>query len=65
MNEFKDAVSGIKWLDTDENNQLFGTVGNPGPLFQNFGVVVDVLKRNRPSAYPAKASDYLIRTFLH
>jgi NitT/TauT family transport system substrate-binding protein len=53
INEFKDTVSGIKWLDLDDNKRLFGTKEAPGPLVHNFGVVVDVLKRNRPSVYPS------------
>ncbi len=65
LNEFKDAVSGINWLDLDENRKLFGTNETPGPLVQNFGVVVEVLKRNRPSAYPAKAATYLIGDFIN
>jgi len=65
LDEFKDAVSGIKWLDLDDNKRLFGTKDAPGPLFKNFGIVVDVLKRNRSSAYPAKASNYLIRDFVN
>jgi hypothetical protein len=64
INEFKDTVSGIKWLDLDDNKRLFGTKEAPGPLVQNFGVVVDVLKRNRPSVYPSKAANYLDRDFI-
>jgi NitT/TauT family transport system substrate-binding protein len=63
--EFKDAAGGVKWLDLDENKQLFGTKQTPGPLFANFGVVVDVLKRNRPGTFPARASNYLVRDFVN
>lgn len=64
VNEFKDIASGVRWLDLDENRQLYGTPATPGPLFSNFGVVVDVLRRNRPEVFKAESSHYLIREFI-
>lgn len=64
VGEFKDVVSGIRWLDVEENRRLFGTRESPGSLFQNFGTVVDVLQHNRPQVHASKAKDYLVRDFL-
>jgi NitT/TauT family transport system substrate-binding protein len=62
--EFKDIAAGVKWLDVDDNHRLFGTAKEPGPLYSNFAVVRDVLKRNRPSVYDAQAEDHLTRDFV-
>jgi NitT/TauT family transport system substrate-binding protein len=62
LSDFKDAVGGIRWLDLPQNQELFGTSDSPGPLFKNFGVVDDVLRRNRADVFPAKAQDYLDRS---
>lgn len=64
VKEFKDIASGVKWLDLKENRLLFGTEQDPGPLYKNFELVGDVLRRNRPSVYRAKSKDYLTRTFV-
>jgi NitT/TauT family transport system substrate-binding protein len=64
VNDFKDTVSGIHWLDLPQNRALFGTANAPGALFKNFDVVDDVLRRNRPDVFPAKAQDYLDRSEL-
>lgn len=63
VNDFKDTVGGIRWLDLSENHVLYGTATSPGPLFTNFGVVDDVLRRNRPDVFPVKAGDYLVRKY--
>jgi NitT/TauT family transport system substrate-binding protein len=64
INEFKDTVGGIRWLDRPQNMALFGTEATPGPLYKNFSIVGDVLRRNRPEVYQAKTEDYLVRTFI-
>ena len=64
VDEFKDIVSGIKWLDLEENRELFGTADAPGPLFANFVVVRGVLQRNRPEVYNALAEEHLSREFI-
>ena len=64
VEEFRDTVGGIRWLDLPENQALFGTDQAPGPLYDNFGVVVDVLRHNRADVFQATAGDYLIRTFI-
>ena len=35
VTEFKDTVSGIRWLDFDDNRRLFGTKEAPGSLAQS------------------------------
>lgn len=64
VDKFKDAAGGVRWLNLKDNQRLFGTKSTPGPLFKSFGVVREVLKRNRPQVYPSKADDYLLRTFI-
>jgi len=64
VDEFKDAAGGVKWLSAEDNKALFGTKQAPGPLFGSFGVVVDVLKKNRPAVYPAEAVNFLILDFV-
>lgn len=62
--EFKDIASGVRWLDVEDNRRLFGTTEAPGPLFSNFAIVVDVLRRNRSDVFNANAEQYLIRDFI-
>ena len=62
--EFKDIASGVRWLDLEENKRLYGTPQAPGPLFSNFGSVVEVLQRNRPGVFNAAADQYLVRDFI-
>jgi NitT/TauT family transport system substrate-binding protein len=64
VNEFKDAVGGIRWLDLESNRKLFGTSDKPGPLYSNFSVVRDVLKRNRSEVYDAQAEQHITREFV-
>ena len=64
VSDFKDVVSGIKWLDIAENRRLFGTDYNPGSLYKNFVVVRDVLRHNRSDVYESKAEDHLTRAFI-
>lgn len=64
VNDFKDVVSGIKWLDLQENRRLFGTDGAPGSLYKNFTVVGDVLRRHRPDVYTATTEEHLGRAFI-
>jgi len=63
LSDFKDSVAGIRWLDATDNRALFGTATNPGPLFANFAVVDDVLRRNRADVFVVKPEEYLIRTY--
>lgn len=62
--DFKDTVGGIVWTDLPDNQRLFGTDSNPGPLYKNFTVVRDVLRRNRSEVYEAKPEDHLTRSFV-
>lgn len=64
VSDFKDTVSGIVWTDLSDNQRLFGTDANPGPLYKNFTVVNDVLRRNRSEVYEAKPKDHLTRSFV-
>lgn len=64
VDEFKDIVSGIKWLDLEENKTLFGVDGADGPLYDSFDVVRDVLKRHREDVYDAKRDDHLTREMI-
>lgn len=64
VNEFRDVVSGIRWLDLQDNQRLFGTDADPGPLYKNFTIVNDVLRRNRPEVFQAKPDDHLSRKFI-
>jgi NitT/TauT family transport system substrate-binding protein len=64
VNEFKDVVGGIRWLDFQDNQQLFGTDQAPGPLYKNFTIVNDVLRRNRSDVFQAKPEEHLSRTFI-
>ena len=64
VNDFKDTVGGIRWLDLPENRRLFGTDATPGPLYKNFVVVGDVLRGNRPEVFRAKPEDHLTRSFI-
>lgn len=64
VNDFKDVVSGIRWLDLQENRRLFGTDDAPGSLYNNFTVIGDVLRRQRPDVYTAKTEDHLGRAFI-
>lgn len=64
VNDFKDVVGGIRWLDLPENHRLFGTDDAPGSLYKNFAVVGDVLRRHRPDVYAAKTEDHLSRAFV-
>lgn len=64
VDEFKDIASGVRWLDLEENKRLYGTPQAPGPLFSNFGLVVEVLQRNRPGVFNAAADQYLVRDFI-
>jgi NitT/TauT family transport system substrate-binding protein len=64
VNDFKDTVGGIRWLDLPENRRLFGTDAAPGPLYKNFTVVNDVLRKNRPEVYQAKPEDHLTSAFI-
>jgi hypothetical protein len=47
-----------------DNQQLFGTEQAPGPLYKNFTVVNDVLRRNRPDVFQAKPEDHLSRALI-
>ena len=51
VNEFKDVVGGIRWLDIADNRQLFGTEAEPGVIYKSFVVVRDVLRHNRAEVY--------------
>ncbi len=62
--EFKDIVSGIKWLDLEENKYLFGDASADGPLYESFDVVRDVLKRHRKDVFDAKRDDHLTREMI-
>jgi NitT/TauT family transport system substrate-binding protein len=64
VNDFKDAVGGIRWLDLPDNRRLFGTDAAPGPIYKNFVVVGDVLRGNRPNVYKAQPEDHLTRSFI-
>lgn len=64
VDKFRDTVSGIRWLDLNDNHTLFGTKEKPGPLYENFNVVRDVLRRNRSEVFQANAEDHLSRTFI-
>jgi NitT/TauT family transport system substrate-binding protein len=64
VNEFKDIVGGIRWLDLQDNLQLFGTDQAPGQLYKNFTIVNDVLRRNRPDVFQAKPEEHLSRAFI-
>jgi NitT/TauT family transport system substrate-binding protein len=64
IKDFKDIVSGIKWLDLAENRRLFGTDAEAGGLYKNFNVVRDVLRRNRPEVYFAQPNEHLNRNFI-
>lgn len=64
VNDFKDTVGGIRWLDLPDNRRLFGTDAAPGPLYKNFGVVGDVLRGNRPNVFKAQPEDHLTRSFI-
>jgi len=64
VDEFTDIASGVTWLDLQDNKELFGTEDAPGPLYRNFDVVGDVLRRNRPTVYKANAADHLTRGLL-
>lgn len=64
VNEFRDIASGVRWLDLEDNRRLYGTPEAAGPLFSNFGVVVQVLRRNRPAVFNASADQYLLRDFV-
>jgi NitT/TauT family transport system substrate-binding protein len=64
VSDFKDTVSGIVWTDIADNRRLFGTDNSPGPLYKNFTVVRDVLRRNRSEVFDAKPEDHLTRSFI-
>src|ERR1051326_2647817 len=64
VNDFKDVVGGIRWLDLPDNRRLFGTDDAPGSLYKNFAVVGDVLRRQRPDVYVAKTEEHLGRSFI-
>ena len=64
VDEFRDIASGIRWLGLSDNQRLYGTAMEPGPLYSAFESVVEVLQRNRPDVYDASAEDYLIRDFV-
>jgi len=44
--EFEDAVSGLRYLDSSHNTQLFGTPQKPGPIHQKFSDIGAILKEN-------------------
>lgn len=64
VSDFKDTVGGIVWTDLPDNRRLFGTDNSPGPLYKNFTVVRDVLRRNRSEVFDAKPEDHLTRSFV-
>lgn len=64
VDQFKDTVSGIRWLDLSDNQRLFGTKEHPGPLPGAFSEVNQVLQKNRPDTYHAEPADYLVRTYI-
>lgn len=63
VDEFKDIAAGVRWLGLKDNQELFGTEQN-GILFESFNTVMEVLKKNRSSVYPATSKEYLNSTFV-
>lgn len=62
--EFRDIASAVRWLDLPENRELFGTAAKPGPLYENFVEIRQVLQRNRPGIFPAVPDQHLSRGFV-
>ena len=64
VDEFKDIAGGVKWLSLSDNRTLFGTEAADGPIYRQFDVVGNVLRRNRDSVYKAEAKSHLTREFI-
>jgi NitT/TauT family transport system substrate-binding protein len=64
VDEFVDIASSVRWLSSEENQQLLGRDGQPGLLFEKFKIVLDVLKRNRAAVYDSDARSVLTQQFV-
>ncbi len=45
--EFKDTISGLRYIDKKKNDEIFGTSKKRGPIFENFKEVGLILKENK------------------
>jgi len=62
--DFREAAAAVRWLDLRENQALFGTSSQPGPLYSNFVKIHEILRHNRPGVFPAIADDQLSRQYV-
>lgn len=44
--EFEDTISGLRYFDCQRNKELFGNGSQPGPIFETFESIGEILKAN-------------------